>query len=527
MTDETGSPAHETMGALEHLTGRSRGAVAWIRSDDMRAVLRGAALTLVSGGGGDASEDVVARLRRAGASYEIEAAPGRAIWINRRRVERATLAHGDMIEFGETGPISRFRLLGDGLRLRHTSDEIVGDSIAYVRASRRPLGSRLARAGRDMCVRLVGESSVAFRLFVLVAIAALALFSYRQWRVSQELRQSVEQSAEQLEDVATAFARSRADALRPSDLAALRDELGGRVASNVERLEALERRSRAGARVVAEATGSVAFIQGAYSVRDVATDRMLRLVVGVDGMPLTLPDGQPLLSFEGEGPIAEIQFTGTGFFIENGDLVTNRHVALPWETRASAETYAMRGHEPVMLKLIVYLPGRVEPTRFGLVGASENADLALLRAEGPLPPVAGLKLAEAPPSAGEEIILMGYPTGMRSILAQSGVAFIEKLLEEGDVSFWNVAERLAADGLISPLASRGIVSRVGESAIVYDAETTYGGSGGPVLNLRGEVVAVNSLILPEFGGSNIGVPIDEVRALLENAPTASERAQLP
>ena len=51
--------------------------------------------------------------------------------------------------------------------------------------------------------------------------------------------------------------------------------------------------------------------------------------------------------------------------------------------------------------------------------------------------------------------------------------------------------------------------------VVYDAETTHGGSGGPVLDLEGRVVAVNAAILTEFGGSNMGVPAIQAAALLQ------------
>jgi len=50
--------------------------------------------------------------------------------------------------------------------------------------------------------------------------------------------------------------------------------------------------------------------------------------------------------------------------------------------------------------------------------------------------------------------------------------------------------------------------------VVYDAETTHGGSGGPVLNLEGGVLAVNAAILPQFGGSNLGVPAAEAVRLM-------------
>ena len=62
-----------------------------------------------------------------------------------------------------------------------------------------------------------------------------------------------------------------------------------------------------------------------------------------------------------------------------------------------------------------------------------------------------------------------------------------------------------------------VVGQVTAGSVVYDAETTSGGSGGPVVSLRGEVVAVNMAILPEFGGSNLGVPAHRARALLDRA----------
>jgi serine protease Do len=128
-----------------------------------------------------------------------------------------------------------------------------------------------------------------------------------------------------------------------------------------------------------------------------------------------------------------------------------------------------------------------------------------------------LDLAEAAPAAGDEVIVMGYPTGLRSMLAQSGEAFIDELQKSKDMGFWTVAARLAKKGYIGPLASRGIIGQATVATIVYDAETTHGGSGGPVLDTNGAVVAVNTAILPEYGGSNLGVPAAKVRELLDEA----------
>ncbi|MEE8265386.1 MAG: hypothetical protein V3R62_03500, partial [Acidiferrobacterales bacterium] len=83
--------------------------------------------------------------------------------------------------------------------------------------------------------------------------------------------------------------------------------------------------------------------------------------------------------------------------------------------------------------------------------------------------------------------------------------------------FWAVAARLSEEQFIRPLASRGIVGQVTRATVVYDAETTHGGSGGPVLDINGDVIAVNAAIIPEYGGSNLGVPAEYARRLLEDA----------
>ena len=63
------------------------------------------------------------------------------------------------------------------------------------------------------------------------------------------------------------------------------------------------------------------------------------------------------------------------------------------------------------------------------------------------------------------------------------------------------------------------MGQVTGDAIVYDAETTHGGSGGPVLGVDGKVVAVNAAIIPRFGGSNLGVPASEARRLIDAQPS--------
>ncbi|MGI9316604.1 MAG: trypsin-like peptidase domain-containing protein, partial [bacterium] len=120
------------------------------------------------------------------------------------------------------------------------------------------------------------------------------------------------------------------------------------------------------------------------------------------------------------------------------------------------------------------------------------------------------------PDVGEGIIVMGYQLGISGMLARAGPDFLTDIDSESALSAWEVVDRLAEQGYIKPLASRGIVSQLSDQFIVYDAETTIGGSGGPVFSLDGKVVGVNTAIMKEFGGSNLGIPAIHASRLLES-----------
>ena len=519
MENHLAEPPPSVVASLEHLTGRSSGNVSWLAGDTMDiCLLADGRLHIANASPGKSPTTLIARLHAAERTYELEVPKERTVWVNGDRVTSRRLENCDLIELDEAGPLCRFRLHDDNRPPRKTVGEILADCADYMKASRQPLLRRVVRGLGELSVQLTRQTTVLFRLAVVLAITVLAGLVYQQYLHNARLRQSIESETARLDTVAAAVARARQEALRPNDLSALRDEIGQRLTSSVERLEVLERRSKAAGRVIAESLASIGFIQGSYAFRQVSSGLMLRHVVDAKGRPLVSPLGQPLLTVEGEGPIAELQFIGTGFLVgEDGVLVTNRHVAHPWETATGTAVLASGDLEPVMTRFIVYFPGRAEPVEIEPVLASDSADLAVLRAAGLADTTRGLRLAEELPSAGDEVIVMGYPTGLRSMLAQSGSAFLEALMQSEDTGFWTIAKRLAEQGLISPLASRGIVGQVTDATIVYDAETTHGGSGGPVLDTEGRVIAVNTAILPEYGGSNLGVPAARVRALLDEA----------
>jgi S1-C subfamily serine protease len=519
MADENDAALQTEVAALEHITGPSRGSVTWLRATTLDVYLDAERkFSILEARPGDARGGLIARLHPADDTYEVVAQEDQQVWVNGERVTARLLENDDMVEFGETGPMSRFRLFRKDKPVRKTAAAILSDGIDYLRVSRQPLARRAYRVFCQMLRRLTRETTVLFRTAVVVAILALAGLVYQQSLLNVRFQQRIETDAARLNSFAGALARARSEALTPADLKGLQLDIGRRISSAAERLEALEQRSQASGRVIASAISSVAFLQGAYGFRERSSGRMMRHVVDDAGRMAITSTGRPLLTLVGDGPVAERQYTGTGFAVgDGGAIVTNRHVALPWENDADIEFLTGQGMEPMMIKFIAYLPGWSAAHEVELLKASDDADLAILRRKVEMGPMPGLKLADAPPAPGDEVIVMGYPTGLRSMLAQSGEAFINELQKAGDTGFWSVAARLAATDQIAPLASRGIVGQATSATIVYDAETTHGGSGGPVLDINGAVLAVNTAILPEFGGSNLGVPAAKMRALLKAA----------
>jgi S1-C subfamily serine protease len=501
---------------LENLTGRSKGSVDWL-SEDAITVFVAPRGELLLGDDQSPQEDAeeVATLRWTGDSYVIQATGERYIWVNGHRINSVLLMHGDMIEFEEHGPMSRYRLCQKSFPTKWPIDEIFGDAVSYARSSRRPLRGRVSVAVRESLRRMVVQTTIVFRLAVVAAFCFVLAFGVVLYRNDQALQARLAQDARTIEAVTVLLSQTREEALSDRDLLVLQQQLERQLMLNTERLKTLEQRSDAASRVIAQAVSSIAFLQGAFGLRHIESGAILREVLGPDGQPLKTPFGQPRIEPNGNGPPAEFQFTGTGFLLKNGQhLVTNRHVAMPWTVGDRATAFEASGLAPEILRLIAYLPDVPEPINATLIGTSETADVALLTIAPLQFDDRGLALVQARPRIGDAVFLLGYPTGLKALIAQAGQEFLEKMSESGTTGFWSVAQELSQGNLIRPLASGGIVAQINAGAILYDAETTVGGSGGPALNRDGEVVAINAAILPEFGGSNIGVPVSHLQDLL-------------
>ena len=167
--------------------------------------------------------------------------------------------------------------------------------------------------------------------------------------------------------------------------------------------------------------------------------------------------------------------------------------------------------------LVVFFPGSPTPVTLSPASVSKTTDLAVLRTEDsdvvrglPL-----LPLAKSPGSPGELVTVIGYPMGIAGMVAKSPSGIYERLAyRHNDI---NAASELAALSLIRPSTTCGHLGDVVGDKLIYDAPTAHGGSGGPVFNAKGEVIGVNSAYMDGFSGGTLGVSVDSLRPLLQEA----------
>ncbi len=166
------------------------------------------------------------------------------------------------------------------------------------------------------------------------------------------------------------------------------------------------------------------------------------------------------------------QGQGTGFVVRaDGYIVTNNHVV------AGAETLTVRfddGHE--------YLAS--------IVGTDPDTDLAVIKVDATdLDPVefGESELLEV----GEWVIAVGSPFGL---------------------------EQTVTAGIVSATGRSGMGLATFENFIQTDAAINPGNSGGPLVNLRGQVIGVNTAITTRNGGSmgiGFAIPARMVHTVME------------
>jgi S1-C subfamily serine protease len=258
----------------------------------------------------------------------------------------------------------------------------------------------------------------------------------------------------------------------------------------------LERQQSFSARTVDDARESVAYIYGIYHVSGGAQSLRARV-------------------------------SGTGFVVAPGLLATNRHVAEPWYGDRDVANAVREGGKPVLEKLEAYFPGSPLPIKLETAVLATHGDLAVVRLETTAftKKLRPLTLSAALPHVGESVSVLAYPMGVTGMVAKSPAIVYERLSSHPDNG--DTASELAALSLIRPSATFGHIGDVTGDKMIYDAPTARGGSGGPVLNLRGEVVGVNSAYIDGFSGGTLGITATELRPLMEAAQKQSVSGPQP
>lgn len=227
-------------------------------------------------------------------------------------------------------------------------------------------------------------------------------------------------------------------------------------------------------------------------------------------------------------------YTGTGFLVsKDGKVITNRHVAEPWWRKGRVGATDM-GFTPRFVDFRAFFPCVMRSFPLEVERISETEDLALVRFDpgGEELPVMELD-REGVVGTGEPVVVIGYPAGISGILARIDKEVVDELVYKRGLGFIEMALELSNRALIEPLATQGHVTGITEDRIVFDAQTTIGGSGGPVFNHKGRVVGITYGIFTGFAGSNFALPAKGAVALLEaqpkevQTPTAGEQSSSP
>jgi S1-C subfamily serine protease len=236
------------------------------------------------------------------------------------------------------------------------------------------------------------------------------------------------------------------------------------------------------------------------------------------GEPTPDEHQNPLVSVTGAGPEVRLDVFGTGFLVSaNGQILTNHHVAEPWWQNDDLKELLGQGLEPVIAEMTAYFPGVPRGIPIKTERISSAADVAVVRGNVSELGIKQIALAEGRGSAvsGDSVVLLGYPTALDAILARTGAETLNSIATTSKGDPKQVMEELARRKLIRPVVTQGHIGDVLRDKIVYDAQTTSGGSGGPLFNNEGKVIGINFAMVREFGGSNFAIPVSFGKILLK------------
>ena len=302
---------------------------------------------------------------------------------------------------------------------------------------------------------------------------------------------------------------------KTEDASTLRHQL-----SAVEgRLQKLETEGKVAETIIRSYEPSICLIHVVLAFRDHTTGlRLHYAALTSSGEPTTDEHNNPLLSLTGTGPEVRLDVFGTGFLASNnGQILTNHHVAEPWWHNDELKEMLDQGLEPVIGEMTAYFPGVPHGVAIQTEKISSTADVAVVKGNVSELGIKQIALADGRRSAvsGGPVVLLGSPTALDAILARAGEETLQSIATASKGDPRQVMEELARRNLIRPITTQGHIGDVLPDKIVYDAQTTSGGSGGPLFNNEGKVIGINFAMVREFGGSNFAIPVGYGKSLLK------------
>ena len=160
--------------------------------------------------------------------------------------------------------------------------------------------------------------------------------------------------------------------------------------------------------------------------------------------------------------------TGTGFVIDAaGHILTNHHV--------------IEGAERITVKLA---DGR--SLRAEVVGADPDTDIALIKVNAPAPLAHAVMGNSNSVRVGEWVCAIGNPLAYEHTVTVGVISFVGRKLFDSSL----------------------------DNYIQTDAAISFGNSGGPLINARGQVIGINSAISRQASNIGFAVPINQAKAIL-------------
>ncbi|HKZ77477.1 MAG TPA: trypsin-like peptidase domain-containing protein [Pyrinomonadaceae bacterium] len=367
---------------------------------------------------------------------------------------------------------------------------------------------------RELVKEINPSTKIVTLAIALALVGGILYIGFAMYKEMQRTRRLIDEQNAQ-----TALAKAQADKINAT--------LNDLSRSNKEIRDSLS----LAVKLRSEYGSGVCLIAGSFYFVESGTGRPLRYPeTSMNEGGGNVQSGEPqMLTPEGRAAIAEYEFVGTGFYVGDGFVVTNRHIAQPWlaDDRAQSLSSSVSG-QPRLKKLTAYFPDRLQPIPLKFKVAAARDDLAVCLLDIPdIPGDIPLLPLETEPDAvavGKTVVMMGYPSGPDRLLALLDDAE-SRGIQQRYGSLDALLGFLAETRRIQPLTTQGSITDLDVRRIAYDARTAEGGSGAPLFGPSGRVIGVNFAVFTENQASNFAVPIKYGITLLERTGWESPAAK--